>query len=45
MIIVQGEYLSEIPCAAFGALQAIRLSYACSEDNIREAVKRLKEFL
>ena len=43
--ILEKENLAVIPCTAFGAPDAIRLSYACSEDNIREAVKRLKEFL
>ena len=43
--ILEKENLAVIPCTAFGAPNAIRLSYACSGDNIREAVKRLKEFL
>ena len=43
--ILEQKNLAVIPCTAFGAPQAIRLSYACSEDNIREAVKRLKDFL
>ncbi len=43
--ILEKENLAVIPCTAFGAPNAIRLSYACSEDNIREAVKKLKEFL
>ena len=43
--ILEKENLAVIPCTAFGAPDAIRLSYACSEDNIREAVKRLKDFL
>lgn len=42
--ILEKENLAVIPCTAFGTPNAIRLSYACSEDNIREAVKRLKEF-
>ena len=43
--ILEQKNLAVIPCTAFGAPQAIRLSYACSEDNIREAIKRLKDFL
>lgn len=43
--ILEQQNLAVIPCTAFGAPNAIRLSYACSEDNILEAVKRLKEFL
>ncbi len=33
--------LAAVPCGAFGAEGAIRLSYACSEDNIRTAMDRL----
>ncbi len=36
--------LAVIPCKAFGADNCIRLSYACSEDNIRTAAQRLAEF-
>jgi len=43
--ILAKEQLSVIPCTAFGAPNCIRLSYACSEENIIEAVKRLKRFL
>ena len=42
--LLEQERLVVIPCTAFGAPNCIRLSYACSEDNIREAVKRLKSF-
>ncbi|MBQ8869877.1 MAG: pyridoxal phosphate-dependent aminotransferase [Alphaproteobacteria bacterium] len=42
--ILEDKLLAVIPCASFGAPEYIRLSYACSEENIREAVKRLKEF-
>ena len=38
------KQLAAIPCWSFGAEGNIRLSYACSEDNIRESVKRLAEF-
>ena len=43
--LLEKQNLAVIPCTAFGAPNAIRLSYACSEDNIREAMKRLKKFL
>ena len=36
--------VAAIPCEAFAAPGNIRLSYACSEDNIKEAVSRLKDF-
>lgn len=42
--ILEDKLLAVIPCSAFGAPDYIRLSYACSEENIKEAVKRLKEF-
>lgn len=38
------EKLAVIPCTGFGAPNCIRLSYACSEKNIKEAIKRLKHF-
>lgn len=43
--ILEQQKLAVIPCTAFGAPNAIRLSYACSEDNIIEAVKRLRIFV
>lgn len=43
--LLEKQNLAVIPCTAFGAPQCIRLSYACSEDNIRESVKRLKNFI
>lgn len=43
--ILEQEKLAVIPCTAFGVNDCIRLSYACSEDNIREAIKRLKKFI
>ena len=36
--------LAVIPGTDFGAPESIRLSYACSEENIKEAVARLKSF-
>lgn len=42
--ILEDKLLAVIPCSAFGAPDYIRLSYACSEENIKEAVKRLNEF-
>ncbi|MDR0933210.1 MAG: pyridoxal phosphate-dependent aminotransferase [Victivallales bacterium] len=38
------EKLAVIPCQAFGTEGQIRLSYACSEANIRDAAKRLEAF-
>ena len=42
--ILAKENLAVIPCTAFGAPNAIRLSYACSEDNIKESIQRLNRF-
>ncbi len=38
------QKLAAIPCRAFGADHAIRLSYACSEENIRSGAARLAAF-
>ena len=43
--ILEQQNLAVIPGTAFGAPHAIRLSYACSEDNIKKAIDRLKQFL
>lgn len=32
------------PCTAFGAPEHIRLSYACSEEHIKESIQRIKDF-
>jgi glycosyltransferase involved in cell wall biosynthesis len=42
--LLEEKLMAAIPCWSFGAEGNIRLSYACSEENIREAVKRLAEF-
>ncbi len=42
--LLQEKQLAAIPCTAFGAEYCIRLSYACSEENIRKAAARLREF-
>lgn len=38
-------YVAIVPGAAFGSPDCIRISYATSEDNLREAVKRISEAL
>lgn len=43
--LLEEKHLAVIPCTAFGDPYAIRLSYACSEDNIAEAIDRLKRFV
>jgi aspartate aminotransferase len=38
-------YIALVPGAAFGSPDCIRFSYATSEDNLREAIKRISEAL
>lgn len=42
--LLEQKLLTVIPCESFGAPEYIRLSYACSEEQIKESIKRLKEF-
>jgi aspartate aminotransferase len=42
--LLEEKKVAAIPCEAFEAPGNIRLSYACSEDNIKEAVSRIKDF-
>ena len=43
--LLEEEKLAAIPCSSFGADNMIRFSYACSEDNIRQAAERLARFV
>jgi aspartate aminotransferase len=43
--LLEEEKVAVVPGAAFGADANIRLSYACSMDNIREGMDRLDRFL
>lgn len=38
-------YVAMVPGAAFGSPDCVRFSYATSEDNLREAIKRISEAL
>ncbi len=42
--LLERKKLAAIPCWSFGAEGNIRLSYACSDKNIMDAVNRLTEF-
>lgn len=42
--LLETEKLACVPCDDFGSPYGIRLSYACSEANIRESAARLKRF-
>jgi len=39
------QNIAVIPCADFGSPNAVRLSYACAEENLREFLARLKLFV
>lgn len=43
--LLEEKLVAAVPGAAFFAPGFIRFSYACSMDNIKEGMKRLKEFL
>jgi len=45
MYILEHAHVSLVTGAAFGAPGCIRLSYAASEENLKEAVRRIKEAL
>lgn len=43
--LLENKYVAAVPGTAFLAPGFVRMSYACSEENIREGAKRLKEFV
>ena len=43
--LLEEKFVAAVPGAAFYAPGFVRFSYACSMDNIREGMQRLKEFL
>ena len=45
LYLLDEAHVSLVTGAAFGAPQCVRLSYAASEDDLREALKRMKEAL
>lgn len=45
MFLLNEAHVSTVTGSAFGAPECIRLSYAASEDDLREAMKRIKEAL
>jgi aspartate aminotransferase len=45
MYILNEAHVSTVAGKAFGAPDCIRLSYAASEEDLREAIKRIKELL
>ena len=45
MYILENAHVSLVSGAAFGDPNCVRLSYAASEENLKEAVKRIKEVL
>jgi aspartate aminotransferase len=45
MYLLETGHVATVSGAAFGAPQCIRLSYATSDENIREAIRRIREAL
>lgn len=45
MLLLTEAHVAMVQGSAFGAPNFMRISFAASEDNIREALKRLKDFL
>ncbi len=45
MLLLSEAHIALVPGSAFGAPEYIRISFAASEDNIREALTRLRDFL
>ena len=45
MYILDEAHVALVTGAAFGAPNCVRISYAASEENLREAIKRIKEVL
>ena len=45
MYLLNEEHVSLVTGEAFGAPQCVRISYAASEENLREALKRIKSAL
>ncbi len=45
LYLLENAHVSLVTGAAFGEPNCIRLSYAASEENLREAIKRVKEVL
>ena len=43
--ILDTAFVAIVPGAAFGSPDCIRISYATSEDNLREAIKRISDAL
>jgi aspartate aminotransferase len=45
MLLLQEANVATVTGDAFGAPNCIRISYAASEENLREAIKRIKRVL
>jgi aspartate aminotransferase len=43
--ILETSFVAIVPGSAFGSPDCVRISYATSEDNLREAIKRINEAL
>jgi aspartate aminotransferase len=45
MYLLESGHVATVGGAAFGAPECIRLSYATSDENITEAIRRIKDAL
>ena len=45
LFLLEEAHVATVTGEAFGNPDCIRISYAASEDNIKEAIKRIKEVL
>jgi aspartate aminotransferase len=45
MYLLESGHIAAVPGAAFGAPDCIRISFANSDENLEEAMKRLKNAL
>ena len=44
-MLLEGEKVATVPGISFGSPECVRLSYALSEDDIDEGLKRIKRFV
>jgi aspartate aminotransferase len=42
--LLEGEKVATVPGVSFGADDCVRLSYALSEEDLREGLQRIKRF-
>lgn len=45
MSLLESAHVAAVPCSSFGAPNFLRLTYAASDDDIREGMNRLEKFI